>query len=67
MDDRYIYAYEFLVLDKSNNTGHQIKFKSATFQNAMEVLKLKYKDEVNADYSTCDVMLLTRYIYNAVK
>lgn len=64
MDDGYIYAYEFLVLDKSNNTGHQIKFKSATFQTAMEVLKLKYEDAINADYSTCDVMLLNSRIDN---
>lgn len=65
MDDGYIYAYEFLVLDKLNNTGHQITFKSATFQTAMEVLKLKYEYAINADYSTCDVMLLTRIIDKA--
>lgn len=56
MNDRNIYEYEFMVLDKSSNTGHKITFKSATFQNAIEVLKLKYEADINVDYSTCDVM-----------
>nr|DAP03589.1 MAG TPA: hypothetical protein [Caudoviricetes sp.] len=64
MDDGYIYSYDILVLDKSTNTGGQIKFKSATFQNAMECLKLKYEAEINSDYSTCDVMIITRNIFN---
>ncbi len=66
MDDGYIYKYNILVLDKSTNIGHKIEFKSATFQNAMEVLKLKYESEINSDYTTCDIMSLGRNIYDTI-
>lgn len=66
MDDWYVYQYSILVLDKTNNIGHKIEFKAASFQTAMEVLKLKYEAEINSDYTTCDIMSLGRSIYDTI-